>query len=72
MAVFSTLVLKFNSERVILEFHESKNTKKSFTEAKKDLKNKFIKVLNSNSSGYQIREVKNFGAKIVINHNSIF
>ena len=66
------LVLKFNSENVILEIHESKNTKKSFLEAKKDLKNKFVQVLNSNSSGYQIREVKNFGAKIVINHKSVF
>ncbi len=33
-------------------------------------KNKFTQVLNSNA--YQIREVKNFGAKIVINRKSVF
>jgi hypothetical protein len=65
-----SLVLKFNQEHVFLELHESKNTKRPFIDAKKDLKDKLIKVLNSNTNGYQIREVKNYGAKIAIKHDT--
>ena len=65
-----SLVLKFNQEHVYLELHESKNTKRPFNDAKKDLKEKLTKVLNSNTSGYQVREVKKYGAKIVIKHDT--
>lgn len=63
-----SLVLKFNEDQMILEFHESKNTKKPENDAKKDLKKKFIKVLNSNSKGYRIQKVTGFGAKVIIKH----
>ncbi|MDO3695757.1 hypothetical protein QVZ41_12980 [Wenyingzhuangia sp. chi5] len=65
-----SLVLKFNENEMILEFHESKNTKKPFNDAKKDINEKLIRVLNPNSKGYRVREVKNYGAKIVIKHKT--
>ncbi|MGB3776953.1 MAG: hypothetical protein WA960_01235 [Tunicatimonas sp.] len=66
-----SLLLKFNSDEMILELHESKNTKASASDAKKDLKDKLTKTLN-NSKGYRYRivEVKNMGAKIVIKHST--
>lgn len=51
---------------LIIEFHESKNTKKPFKEAKKDLNEKFIKILNNRKNGYRIKEVKGYGAKLVL------
>ncbi len=64
-----SIVLKYNDQKMILELHESKNTRNPFNVAKKDLKNKLIKVLNPNSKGYFIKEVKGFGAKVVIQCN---
>jgi hypothetical protein len=61
-----SIVLKYNDQKMILELHESKNTRNPYNTAKKDLKNKLIKVLNQNSKGYLIKEVKGFGAKVVI------
>lgn len=62
------VVLKFNQNELILELHESKNTRHKVKDAIKDLKSKLIKTLNENSKGYKILEVKNFGAKIYIRH----
>ena len=62
-----SVLLRFNKEELILEFFEGKNTRRSVNDAKKDLKKKFVRVLNSNAK-YRIKEVANFGAKIVITH----
>ncbi|MEA5429559.1 hypothetical protein [Arcicella lustrica] len=64
------VVLKFNSNEVILELHESKNTAKPTLDARKDIKNKLQKTLSENSKGYQIIDVDSFGAKIYIKHKS--
>jgi hypothetical protein len=65
-----SLVLKFNKNQMYLELHESKNTSNPFRDAKKDLKSKLVKTLNSNTAGYKIAEVKDMGAKVVIKHNA--
>lgn len=59
-----SLVLKFNKKELIVEFNETKNTNNPITHAKKDLKGKFVSVLNSNAKGYRIIPVGNFGAKV--------
>ncbi|MGE7602992.1 hypothetical protein ACQKL5_10840 [Peribacillus sp. NPDC097675] len=62
-----SVLVKINKNKLILEFHETKNTKKTpENRAKKDLKTKFINVLNDNARGYRIREVKGMGAKLVV------
>jgi hypothetical protein len=61
-----SIVLKYCNNSMILELHESKNTKNPFKDAKKDLNKKLIKILNNNSKGFRIKEVKNFGAKVVL------
>lgn len=65
-----SIVLKFNQDVMYLEINESKNIKRPFKDAKKDLNEKLVKILNFNTKGYRIREVKNFGAKLVIKHVS--
>jgi hypothetical protein len=65
-----SLVLKFNNEKMYLEFHESKNTRNPFNDAKKDLKKKFIKTLSSYSNGYTISKVTGLGAKVVVKHSA--
>lgn len=65
-----SLLLKFNADEMVLELHESKNTKNPSRDAKRDLKEKLAKTLNENSVGYRIREVKGMGAKIVIKRTS--
>ncbi len=64
------VVLKFNSEELILELHESKNTAKPIRDAVKDLKAKLIKTLNKNSKGFKISPIKDFGGKVYIKHNN--
>lgn len=63
-----SLLLKYNSNEMILEFHESKNMRNGENEAKKDLQKKFTRALSHNAKGYNIRRVKNYGAKLVIKH----
>tara|TARA_R110002012_G_scaffold42418_10_gene115524 strand:+ start:15551 stop:17422 length:1872 start_codon:yes stop_codon:yes gene_type:complete len=63
-----SVVLKFNNNNMILEFHEAKNTKNPINDAKKDLKKKFVKILNDNSKGYKLANIKGFGCKVVIKH----
>jgi len=64
-----SVILKFNETCFILEFHESKSGSHPENEAKKDLRDKFIRALNiNNSKGYRTQEVKEFGAKIRIVH----
>lgn len=59
-----SLLIKVSENELIIEFNESKNTKKSaFKKARKDLREKFMKVLNSNAKGTKIMDVKNYGAK---------
>ncbi|MCM3003663.1 hypothetical protein [Priestia koreensis] len=66
-----SVLIKINDERLTIEFHESKNTKsRQENMAKKDLRNKFVKVLNKNAKGYRIKEVKTMGAKLVISIKS--
>ncbi|MBC3540248.1 hypothetical protein ACFSC6_01395 [Rufibacter sediminis] len=65
-----SLVLKFNEDTMLLELHESKNTRTPYRDAKKDLNQKLISILNKNCTGYRIREVKGYGAKLIIKHNS--
>lgn len=64
------VVLKFNQQRMILELHEAKNTANPVTDAKRDLNTKFVPTLNRNSTGYRIKKVTGFGAKLVISHES--
>jgi hypothetical protein len=64
-----SLVLKFNENKLFLELHESKNTKNPVKDAKKDLRSHLINVLDKNIK-YSIKDVKGFGAKIVIQHNA--
>jgi hypothetical protein len=66
-----SVLVKVNSDEFIIEFHESKNTPKSETDARKDLRNKFLKTLNKNASGYQIYDVKKMGAKLRIKINAV-
>jgi len=61
-----SLLIKVNKENLVVEFHESKNTRNAENKAKKDLKDKFVKVLNNNAKGYRIKEVKGMGAKLVV------
>ncbi|WDU77707.1 hypothetical protein [Lysinibacillus sp. G01H] len=62
-----SVLMKVNKNKLIVEFHESKNTKRTpENNAKRDLRNKFIKVLNDNAKGYRINEVKGMGAKLVV------
>jgi len=65
-----SVVLKFNNNQMALEFHESKNTRTPEKDAKKDLKAKFVKTLNENSKGYKFANIKKFGCKVVVKHNS--
>ena len=65
-----SVVLKFNSQTMILEMHESKNTANPVNDARKDLKDKFVQVLNSNCKGYSIADVTGFGAKVVVKHDA--
>lgn len=64
-----SIVLKYSINSMILELHESKNTKHPFRDAKKDLNKKLINILNTNSKGFRIKEVKNYGAKLVLQLN---
>ncbi|MDR7080199.1 hypothetical protein J2Y03_005259 [Neobacillus niacini] len=66
-----SILIKVNKNKIIVEFHESKNTKKTpENKAKKDLNGKFIKVLNNNAKGYRIKEVKGMGAKLVLSFDT--
>lgn len=66
-----SVVLKFNRKELVLEFMESKNTKKRReAKAKSDLRKNFVKVLNEKSKGYRIVGSKNYGAKIRIKHST--
>ncbi|KUP04707.1 hypothetical protein Q75_14770 [Bacillus coahuilensis p1.1.43] len=66
-----SILIKVSKNKMIVEFHESKNTKKTpENKAKKDLNDKFIKVLNNNAKGYRIKEVKGMGAKLVLAFNN--
>ncbi len=62
-----SVLLKFNKEELVLEFFEGKNTRRPEADAVKDLRKKFIKVLNKKAR-YRIVKVKDFGAKVVIKH----
>lgn len=53
-------------DELIIEFHESKNTNNPYNSAKKDIKKKLVRTLNDRKKGYRIKEVKGYGAKLVI------
>ena len=66
-----SIVIKSKPDQFLLEFHESKNTKRQqIGQAKKDLKEKLVKVLNQNAKGYRIKPVAGKGAKLVISISS--
>lgn len=65
----STL-MRFNIDSYKIEFHESKNCKNAVREARKDIKNKFLKVLGQNSKSRKISENKMFGARVVVQIDS--
>lgn len=64
------LVIKVNKEKLIIEFHEAKNKRNAFTAARKDLNEKFTRILNKKRISYRIKEVRNMGAKLVITFNN--
>lgn len=59
------VVVFSQEERLVVEFHESKNTKNPVKDAKKDIKGNLIQILNENKKGYRIYDVKNYGVKLV-------
>lgn len=60
-----SLILKFNKNNIYFEIHESKNTKKPVLDAKKDIQNKLMKILDKSFNNFSIKEVKNMGAKVL-------
>ena len=60
------IALKFSEDKLILELHESKNTKNPYRDARKDLSNKLIGTINRSKAKVEIREVKGYGAKMII------
>jgi hypothetical protein len=67
-----SVIVKIKADEMIVEFVESKNMKNNAESAAiKDLREKFIKTLNTNAKGYQLSQVKGFGAKVRIKINSI-
>ncbi len=66
-----SLIVKIDKNEFIIEFNETKNTKKqAVSNAKKDLKNNLVPILNKNAKGYRILPVKDFGAKLRIKLNA--
>jgi hypothetical protein len=61
-----SLILMVSKEKIIIEFNESKNTRKPEKDALKDLRRTFVKVLSKEAKGYRTKEVKKFGAKVVL------
>lgn len=61
-----SLVLKFSGRELIVEFNETKNMNNPTSIAIKDLREKFVKVLNSNAKGYRVLPVRKYGAKVRI------
>lgn len=63
-----SLVIKVNQDNLIIEFNESKNYRRSRERrATKELKSNFVQCLDTERrKGYRIKEVKGFGAKLVI------
>lgn len=62
-----SVVIKISETEFILELNESKNNKKNREKnAKKELKSLLVPVIDANGAGYRIKEVKGFGAKLVI------
>ncbi|MBB4081131.1 hypothetical protein GGR28_003778 [Lewinella aquimaris] len=66
-----SLVIKFNQNELIVEFNETKNKRNCENRAKKDLNDKFVRILNSTAKGYRIHPVKKFGAKVRIRKTCI-
>lgn len=65
-----SVIIKINRSELIIEFNETKNVKRNRENvAKKDLKDKFIRILNDNAKGYRNIPVKGFGSKIRIKIN---
>jgi hypothetical protein len=64
------VVLKFNEKELILELHESKNTRHPTKDAIKDLRNHLFKTLNKDLTGIKISPIEGFGAKVYIRYNS--
>ena len=66
-----SLVIKVSKENFIIEFNETKNTKNNKVgNAKKDLNQQFLPVLNKNKKGYRNIPVNGFGSKIQIKLNA--
>ncbi len=61
-----SLVVKANSNEFVIEFNETKNMSNPGSHASRDLRSKFIRVLNKNAQGYRINKVPNYGAKLRI------
>lgn len=63
-----SVVIKISETDFIIELNESKNMKKNRENfAKKELRKLLVPVLNVKGIGYKVRDVKGFGAKLVIN-----
>jgi len=61
-----SLIMKIRENEIIIEFNESKNTSRPERDGVKDIRKKFVKILNSSAKGYRTREVLKFGAKVVL------
>lgn len=66
-----SLIIKITKEKFIIEFNETKNTKvNKIGNARKDLNQQFLPVLNKNKKGYRNIPVNGFGSKIQIKLNA--
>jgi len=63
-----SLVCKLNQNTLYIELNETKNTKKPEKMARKDIKDKMLNCLNKKAKGYRVRDVKGYGAKVVIRY----
>ena len=60
-------VIKAGQSNIFIELHEAKNyTRRRESRAVKEVRNKFVPILNQNAKGYRVKKIKNYGAKLVI------
>ena len=66
-----SVVIKISEHELIIEFNEAKNVKRNREKvAAKDLREKFVPILNSKAKGYRIVNVKDYGSKLRISYTS--
>ena len=64
-------LIKAGQKQIIIELHEAKNYSRNREgKAAKEIRKKFVPLLNFNAKGYRVKEVKKFGAKLVIHCKS--